>query len=298
VSILRRLDTLNQIKLRDGRTLAYAEYGSRQGAPIVHCHGAPSSHVEGEFLFERTLLLELGVRLILPDRPGISRSDFQAGRRIADWPNDVVELADALGLRTFAVLGESGGSPYALACATTIPSRVTAVGIVGGVAPFEAPGLTAAMSAPLRLMFRLAKYAPPLLDVLFRLNLRVTRSMDERGAERMTSRFPEPDRTLLKRPDILQGFIGCFQEACVNGTRGAVHDMSLIARPWGIDPATITVPAFLWHGERDANVPAAHGRYLSKLIPSCRATFFPDDAHLSVPLRHAREILSALSVEQ
>jgi pimeloyl-ACP methyl ester carboxylesterase len=286
---------LNEIRLRDGRRLAYAEYGSPQGAPIVHCHGAPSSHVEGEFLFERTLLLELGVRLILPDRPGISRSDFQAGRRIADWPNDVAELADALGLATFVVLGESGGSPYALACAAMIPSRVRAVAVIGGVAPFEAPGLTAALSAPLRLMFRLAKYAPPLLDVLFRLNLRMTRSIDEHGAERMISRFPEPDRTLLRRPEVLRGFVGCFQEACRDGTRGAVHDMSLIARPWGFDPATITIPAWLWHGELDANVPAAHGRYLSRVIPSCRATFFPEDAHLSVPLRHAREILSALA---
>ena len=51
---------MNEVRLRDGRRLSYAEYGSPRGAPIVHCHGAPSSHVEGEFLFERTLLLELG----------------------------------------------------------------------------------------------------------------------------------------------------------------------------------------------------------------------------------------------
>jgi len=169
--------------------------------------------------------------------------------------------------------------------------------VVGGVAPFEAPGLTADLSAPLRLMFRLAKYAPPLLGLMFRLNLKLTRSMDERGAERMIASFPEPDRTLLRRPEIRNGFIGCFREACLNGTRGAVHDMRLIARPWGFDPAAITIPVSLWHGERDGNVPVAHGRYLASVIPSCRARFFADDAHLSVPLNHSREILAALSAK-
>ena len=68
---------MNDIKLRDGRRLAYAEHGAPNGTPIVHCHGAPSSRIEGEFLFDGQLLVELGICLIVPDRPGIGRSDFQ-----------------------------------------------------------------------------------------------------------------------------------------------------------------------------------------------------------------------------
>ncbi len=286
---------VREIRLRDGRRLAYAEFGSPRGTPIVHCHGSPSSRVEGELLFDKVAITELGLRLIVPDRPGMGRSDFQAGRRIVDWPNDVSDLATALDLQDFFVLGESGGSPYALACGALMPARVRAVGVIGGVAPFDAPGLTAALSTPLRLMFRLAKYAPPLLGAMFQLNLKMTRKMDERGAERMLTSFPEPDRTLLRRPEILRGFIACFQEACLNGTRGAVHDMGLIARRWGFDPAGISVPVRLWHGERDRNVPVAHGRYLAATIPRCRATFYPDEAHLSVPIAHGREILEALA---
>ena len=50
-----------------------------------------------------------------------------------------------------------------------------------------------------------------------------------------------------------------------------------------------------WQGERDRNVPLAHGRYLAGTISTCRATFYPDEAHLSLPLNHQREILSALA---
>jgi pimeloyl-ACP methyl ester carboxylesterase len=99
-----------EIKLRDGRSLAYSEYGSPTGKPIIYCHGAPSSRVEGDLMVSATTAAALGVRVIIPDRPGIGRSGFQPGRRIIDWPGDVLALAETLGLHSFAVLGSSGGA--------------------------------------------------------------------------------------------------------------------------------------------------------------------------------------------
>ncbi len=54
------------------------------------------------------------IRLIGIDRPGMGRSQFQKRRCLLDWPDDVMELADYLGIERFAVLGVSGGGPYAL----------------------------------------------------------------------------------------------------------------------------------------------------------------------------------------
>ena len=71
--------------------------------------------------------------------------------------------------------------------------------------------------------------------------------------------------------------------------------MSLIARPWGFDLDAMKVPVLLWHGELDRNVPVAAGRYLASVFPDCRATFYVEDAHLSVPLNHQEEILRALA---
>jgi pimeloyl-ACP methyl ester carboxylesterase len=286
-----------EITLRDGRTLAYAEYGSPNGLPIIHCHGTPSSRVEGDLTFSATLAAELGVRIIVPDRPGMGRSDFQPDRRIVDWPDDVLELASALDLETFAVLGSSGGAPYAAACAALIPTRIRVVGLLGGVAPLEDPAVLAAMSTPLRIMVRLARFAPVVLRGLFRLNLRAMRGGGQRGGDRMAASFPEPDRSLLRRPDIRDGFMACFEESCRQGPRGPVWDVGLMARPWGFDLAVIKVPVLLWQGERDGNVPVAHGRYLAGAIPTCRATFYPDEAHLSLPLNHQRDILNGLKGE-
>src|SRR5919108_581927 len=76
-----------------------------------------------------------GVRLVLVDRPGYGRSDHQPGRRLLDWPGDVAQVADALGVELFAVFGMSGGGPHAAACGYALPERVSAVGLVSSPGP-------------------------------------------------------------------------------------------------------------------------------------------------------------------
>jgi pimeloyl-ACP methyl ester carboxylesterase len=283
------------VTLRDGRILAFSEYGDPSGRPIIHCHGVPSSRVEGTLIVDTATVSGLGLRVIVPDRPGMGHSQAQTGRRIVDWPNDVIDLAAALGLDSFAVLGSSGGAPYAAACGALISNRVRVVGVLGGVAPPDAPGFLSSMSGPLRMMFRLGRSAPALLRALFRLNLRAVRRGGERAGERMAAWAPEPDRILFQQPGISAGFTACFEEACRQGTAGPAVDVGLIARAWGFDLAAVRVPVLLWHGELDRNAPVSGGRYLAAAFPNCRATFYPKDAHLSVPLNHQAEIFGALA---
>ena len=40
--------TDNRIKLNDGYTAGYAEYGDPTGKPVIHFHGTPSSRFEAD----------------------------------------------------------------------------------------------------------------------------------------------------------------------------------------------------------------------------------------------------------
>jgi len=115
--------TNKTIHLHDGRTLGYAEYGRADGKALFYFHGHPGARLEARFLAEQAA--QTGIRLIGVDRPGMGQSSFQTGRRLLDWPDDVAELADSLQLDRFAVVGFSGGGPYALACAYKISHRLT-----------------------------------------------------------------------------------------------------------------------------------------------------------------------------
>jgi pimeloyl-ACP methyl ester carboxylesterase len=207
----------------------------------------------------------------------------------------VADLADALGLGRIAVLGSSGGAAYALACGVKMPHRVAAIGILGGVAPPSAPDMLRAMSVPLRIVFRLARIAPLMLRGLFRLQLRAIRRGGVRASERMVAWAPEPDRPFLRDSAIRQRFTECFQEACRQGTRGAVLDTALVAAAWGFDLGEVKSRVVLWHGNLDKNVPVASGRYLASALPNCVPTFYADEAHLSLPMNHQQEILGAMA---
>jgi len=129
--------TLQTIRLKGGRILGFAEYGDPKGKPLFYFHGWPASRLNAAIY--DTLSKRLHIRIIAPDRPGFGLSDFQRDRTLLDWPGDVVSLADYLKIKKFAVMGVSGGGPYAADCAYKIPHRLTKTGIVVGLGQIRGP---------------------------------------------------------------------------------------------------------------------------------------------------------------
>ncbi len=281
----------NQIKLRDGRRLGYAEFGDPRGKPVLFFHGYPGSRWDGAetgHAAER-----VGVRLIAPDRPGMGLSDYRPKRRLLDWPTDVVELADALGLEHFAVIGYSGGGPHALACAFQLGTRLSAVGVISGVGPLTEPGALDGMVKNNIQLFQMARRTPWLLRLIFSLNRRMDTLKLMRAA---LPQMPAVDQDVMRQPGVLEGIAKDYGEAFRQGARGAVHEGALFADDWGFKLSEVTRPVQLWQGEQDTNVPAAMGRFQARHLPNCQATFYPADGHISIIVNHAAEILMALSL--
>ena len=106
------ITTDHTIQLSDGRIVGVASAGKIDAPPIFHFHGNGSSRIEVRMMAETAA--RVGVRLIGLDRPGIGLSDARPGFRILDWPHIVADVADQLGIESFAVEGISGGGVYAL----------------------------------------------------------------------------------------------------------------------------------------------------------------------------------------
>jgi pimeloyl-ACP methyl ester carboxylesterase len=280
----------NMLRLRDGRQLAFAEYGDPHGSPVMLFHGNPSSRVSWGLMPGAPFRPHL--RLIAPDRPGFGRSDFQPGRRLLDWPDDVCELADALGLGRFAVLGVSGGGPATLTCAWKIPQRLTAVGVVSSPCPTDVPGATEGMSRTNRALCFLAHHAPALI----RLNMAFLAYLArrERLVERLVYKMADVDKAMLGRREIRQYLSAGFAEALRQGGAGSAHELLLNhGRPWGFSLEDIEIGVHVWQGENDPSVPPSMGRYLAQTLPNCEATFIPGAGHLWI-LDHVGEVLDAL----
>jgi pimeloyl-ACP methyl ester carboxylesterase len=287
-------DIINrQITLRDGRSLGYIEYGVSEGKPVFFFHGFPGSRIDWTYFYGTCRPEDSNARIIAIDRPGMGLSNFKHGRKILDWPDDVVELADALQLERFAVLGISGGGPYALACAYKIPERLTTTAIVCGMGPSEAPGIKEGM----------AWTFPGKSSLMQRLMLMLTsmglKKRPDRIESQMIGNLKGPDRTLfMDKPELAKelskGIINSWREAFRWGIAGVHHEAALYARPWQFRLQDITVEVHLWHGEQDNNVPISVGRYVADAIPKCHATFVENEGHFSLPYKYLQEILSIL----
>jgi len=281
------------LRLSDGRHLGYAEYGDLEGRPLLFFHGIPGSRLQLKG-FDAPAR-DAGVRMVAPERPGQGLSDFQPKRTILDWAHDVEALADRLHLDHFAVMGISGGGPYAAATAYQLPQRVTKLALVSSVCPLTFPGVTTGMLPAVHLLFRLARRAPWAVNVMMRSMAR-SRNDPERARKRALSNrhLPSADIAVLENDEFSKMLFAGSQEAFRHGTRGAAWDFVLCARPWGFRLEDIQVPTLLWHGEADVNAPVSMGRAIAGAIPNCQATFMPGEGHLSLARKHMDEILRSI----
>jgi pimeloyl-ACP methyl ester carboxylesterase len=284
---------LGSVSLADGRHLVRAEYGDVAGAPLLYMHGTPSCHLEAEAFGVGQAARRLGIRVVVADRPGMSESSFQRGRRVLDWPADVSALADQLGVERFAVLGYSGGVPYAAATDYALGERVRALGLVATVAHLE-PGLEEGLHPNGLMLKRLCRERPALARLVMTVGMRPPARFPPLLVRMMNVSLPDPDRAALGRAEMRDGFPAAIREAFRHGARGAQLDEGLMSAPWGFDPAGIAVPARLWQGTADNfGARPAMAESLQAAIPDSKLRLSPD-GHLSILTEHLDEILTAL----
>ena len=266
--------------LGDGRRLGYAQYGQPDGEPIIYFHGHPGSRLEGRFAHQAAAAA--GFLVIALDRPGLGLSDIHPGRALTDWPADVAEAADKLGLSRFAVAGASGGGPYALACAWRLRGRVSRAAVVSGVGPYQVRGITRGMRWQNRAGFQLGSRWPALAAVLMRSMHRSVIDRPERTIDALARAMSPADAEIVRRPEVRDLLIADLAEAFRQGSDGAMHDMLVLGRPWGFSLREIEPEVYLWQGEADTLVPPAMGRYLAAQIPRCHARMLPGEGHLLI----------------
>jgi len=282
------------IRLGDGRRLGYAEYGDPQGKPLFYFHGFPASRLEAALLHPAAC--RHGVRVVAADRPGCGLSDFLPGRRIGDWPDDVAELADVLNIDRFAVVGVSGGGPYALACAHNIPQRVTAVGVVCGLGPVGESWALRDMLWSRRLVFILARRAPWLLRLTYAGMFAPLLRARPDVILSMIARTPvTADRRALERVEVGRVLLASIRESVRVSPRGVLHDLVLYTQSWDFRPEEIDLDVDLWHGEADPVVPVTHARALIRRLRRVRAAILPGEGHFSLPVNHMDGILLVLT---
>jgi pimeloyl-ACP methyl ester carboxylesterase len=199
----------------------------------------------------------------------------------ADWADVTATIADHLGHHRFAVVGLSGGGPYALAAAAGLPDRVTAVGILGGVCPVAGPD--ACPGGVVGLAARFQPLLEPLrkpFGVFLWALLQPMGPLSHPAYRAFANLMPEGDREVFRDPGIEAMFIDDLMHASRRQFGALAHDVALFGRPWGFELADVGVPVRWWHGDADNFVPLAHAEATVARLPDCELHVRPGESHL------------------
>src|SRR6056297_485550 len=110
------------LRLPDGRNLSFSDIGTGENGTLIHCHGIPGSR--NELFHLQSTLLNAGVRVIVPDRPGYGQSTPFPEYGFSHHSDDLRQLADHLQLEAFGLSGFSGGGVFAMAAAHGLGNRI------------------------------------------------------------------------------------------------------------------------------------------------------------------------------
>lgn len=264
------------IRLSNGRSVDYCGIGPADSPVVLYCHGTPGSRLE--LLLARPALERnrLPIRLIALNRPGYGRSSFSPVRGFLLWADIVDETADRLGIDRFAVLGASGGSPFALACAYSLPDRIDRVAIVAGIAPPDTPGMSQAAALSdeyVSGVIRSLRYGSLWFGSRVGLAGLLTR--------RLIAGLGPSDRQALGDPRARDSLERVVREAFAQGGRAAVAESGLFMRPWDFDPASVTQQVHFWHGMEDTRVPPDVAESFAGRIRRAECLLWPHEGHFS-----------------
>ena len=232
------------------------------------------------------------MRLVGLDRAGYGAPTLDPNRTVDDSAADVAELADHLGLDSFAMLGWSRGGIHARGAAAAMPQRVSHVVTCGSLGVLSEKGALRQLhwisATPRRLRRR------PFLQ---RAWLRLQSGQASRdvsafvdGAVRF---FPAPDQAVVTDPAFRPVIEESQAVAWADGIDGVLADYAM-ATPLTFQMGDGRQHVDLFHGAADTIVDPAMAHRLDELIPDSTLHLIPDAGHFAV-LTHWDNLMECLA---
>lgn len=117
-------EPLKSVLLKDGRIITYNEYGDLKSQKVVfffhslgNCFFTYLGSSRKETHPNESIAKNMNLRMIHIDRPGYGKSTPHEKRNYITFTDDISQVASALGISKFAIIGVGSGGPYAISMA-------------------------------------------------------------------------------------------------------------------------------------------------------------------------------------
>lgn len=236
------------IRYQNDYSLSYAEYGDKNGCPILIQHGLIAS-INDYRLFKQ--LIDLGMRLICIARPGYGESTPYEMKNMAEWADIVSVLVGELKLSHFDVFGISSGAPYSYAIGHRFPEKARRIFILSGTPALFDEKILSCWPYEVKKNAAIAE-------------------MEKLAYELFFSNLPPED---LSNDDI--------RDSMRNNCFGIAQDFRLRCMDWGFNLADVKQKVYMRHSRSDDSVPLITAEMTSKLLSNCSLEIRENDDHFS-----------------
>lgn len=250
------------VTLSDGARVHYRGRGATNAPALLLLHGSNASFLTWE-PWSKKLSDEFHV--IAVDLPGhgltgaVPNGDYSQEGMV----KFAAEFADKLGLKTFALAGNSMGGGVAARLAEEHPGRVTRLILI------DAAGMPFKPGEGTPLAFRLAR-----IPVVNQLLLRVTpRSLVVEGL----------NKAIVNKQIVTDAMIDSYWDfARMEGTRQAT--LTRFQLPWDTyvqdHTAALKMPVLILWGEGDRLIPVVNAHDWARAVPGSKLVVYPATGHI------------------
>jgi pimeloyl-ACP methyl ester carboxylesterase len=275
----------NLFVMRNGRRLEVRQYGDDSGHPVFFFHGLIGSHYQASYIADHAK--ETGLRIIAPNRPGVGASEFAVRKSPVDAVADVEDIAAALDLGEFSVIGISGGTPYALATLYRLRQRIRTVTVICGMGPARLQGALRGMDPRRRAFLEFGSRYPQLAKRAFQKSAVRFRNNPDRALRRLIATWSEPDRLVFERKEIYDLFMKDLHQVFREGMGPESLSQELaIYRNYGFSLRDLPRDQriTLWQGLSDNIVPPTMAWKLTQALPNAESHFVPGGHFVAVDI--------------
>jgi pimeloyl-ACP methyl ester carboxylesterase len=171
-----------------------------------------------------------------------------------------------------------------------MPGRIKRLTLVSTIAELQTRRSLDGLESDMKSVLAIARRSRPVALALLKL---IVRDDPKRYLERRVAKLPVADQHLYQDVAFYQMSVNALRENMRQGLATMFHDFMLLARPWPIDLARVTVPVDCWHGALDITSPIGGVEELANRLPDCRTCFMPDETHMMI-YRHWHTIVSLM----
>jgi len=173
------------------------------------------------------------------------------------------------------------GAPYALAAASLLPERVTAVGVISGLAGWLAgPGALTDVRPEFRTFASWCRHLRPAARAFTAFQARGFRRDPEGTVRKEAATTGGDDPGIIDDERVRAMLVASAHEVWDRGGEGTYEHSIAVTQPWGFSLADVHQHVEVWHGTANHEILPAMAEHAARTLPDARLRLVDGRGHL------------------